>query len=104
MKIIDGKNVIKSDLLALSDKERMLYDNLMYMSGIHKSNDNTIDDTSHKMKHRLQLIEGELEAGNNNDEIRLELHSLLHKMAHIGIITINQAATHYKNIKEMYFN
>ena len=55
------------------------------------------------MKKRLKLIEGQLEAGNNNDDIKLELHSLLHKMARTGLITINQAASHYKQIKSAYF-
>jgi hypothetical protein len=55
------------------------------------------------MKERLALIEGELEAGNSNKKLLVELHALLHRMARSGLISINAAADHYKALKTIYF-
>ena len=103
MKALEGHKISKSEINLLSSHEKQLYDNLMYMSGGHKIHEHSIDKTSQEMKHRLELIEGELEAGNNSELLKKELHSLLHKMAHNGLITLNSASKHYKALKEYYF-
>ena len=48
----------------------MIYDNLIKRSKLHKMNDNTFEATALKMKQRLEVLEGELEAGNTNDKIK----------------------------------
>lgn len=102
MKALEGNRVNKSELNLLSTKERHVYDNLMYMSGGHKHHETTLDKTTHEMKERLDLIEGELDAGNNNPMLIKELHALLHRMARTGLITMNNAAKHYKELKDYY--
>ena len=102
MKALEGHRVNKSELNLLSTKERHVYDNLMYMSGGHKHHETTLDKTTHEMKERLDLIEGELDAGNNNPMLIKELHALLHRMARTGLITMNNAAKHYKELKDYY--
>ena len=103
MKIMDGHRVTRNDLHQLPPHERQLFDSLMLMSGLHKTHDNTVEDTAQKMKERLALIEGELEAGNSNKKLLVELHALLHRMARSGLISINAAADHYKALKTIYF-
>ena len=51
------------------------------------------------MKERFQILEGELDAGNNNDLIYKELNSLIYKMAHIGVISQNEAKRYLKELR-----
>ena len=103
MKCLEGHKISKSELNLLSNHERQVYDNLMYMSGGHKVHEHSIDKSAQEMKHRLSLIEGELEAGNNSELLKKELHALLHRMAHTGLITLPNAAKYYRDMKEIYF-
>jgi hypothetical protein len=73
------------------------------MSGGHKVHEHSMDKTSEEMKYRLSLIEGELEAGNNSELLKKELHGLLHRMAHNGLISVAHASAYYKEAKECYF-
>ena len=103
MKCLEGQKISKSELNLLSQHERHLYDNLMWMSGGHKIHEHTIMESAKEMKHRLSLIEGELDAGNNSELIKKELHHLLHRMARSGLISISNAASYYKEMKMHYF-
>ena len=103
MKCLEGNRISKSEINLLSKPERHLYDNLMYMSGGHKVHEHSMDKTSEEMKYRLSLIEGELEAGNNSELLKKELHGLLHRMAHNGLISVAHASAYYKESKECYF-
>jgi hypothetical protein len=66
-KILENKNITKTDLKNIHS-ERMLYDNLIVQSGIHKSKQipTTIEDTAPEMKNKLGLTTGEIETGNSN--------------------------------------
>jgi hypothetical protein len=74
------------------------------MSGGHKIHESSLDKTSEEMKYRLSLIEGELEAGNNSELLKKELHGLLHRMAHNGLISVAHASAYYKEAKLCYFS
>ena len=54
MKIVDGGSIKKSDLHVLSLNDKHIYDKLMMMSGLHKTHDNTFDESSKEMKARLR--------------------------------------------------
>ena len=97
-KMLDGKSVLNKDVKRLSKPEIELYDNLLYISGLHKSNDNTHSDTKESMKNRLALIEGEVEAGNTNPDLKKELHSLLYKMVYNKMVSAPQAKKYFKNL------
>jgi hypothetical protein len=97
-KMLEGKQVLNKDVKRLSKPEIELYDNLLYISGLHKSHDNTHSDTKKSMKNRLELIEGEMGAGNNNPELKKELHSLLHKMVYNKMVTQPQAMKYFKSV------
>jgi hypothetical protein len=104
-KILENKNITKTDLKNIHS-ERMLYDNLIVQSGIHKSKQipTTIEDTAQEMKNRLGLITGEIEAGNSNVALLKELHELVFKMAQINLISRSAATSYYNNIKSNYFS
>lgn len=102
MKIVDGEHVTRSDLSILNKKDKMIYDKLMVISGLHKTIDNTFDDTASEMKQRMRLIEGELGAGNNNPMLLKESHQLLNSMHACGMISARQANKHYKDIKSYF--
>ena len=103
-KILENKTITKSDLKNIHS-ERILYDNLIVLSGIHKSKSipTTIEDTAPEMKNRLGLIVGEIEAGNSNKVLLKELHELLFKMSQINLISRSAATKYYNNIKSEFF-
>ena len=103
LKILEGGKVSKSELNLLSPHEKQLYDTLMVMSGGHKVHENSIDNSTREMKHRLELIGGEMDAGNNSTLLLQELHALLHRMAHIGLISTPAAAKFYRDMKSHYY-
>jgi hypothetical protein len=104
-KILEDRPITKTDLKNIHS-ERILYDNLIVQSGIHKSKNipTTIEDTAPEMKNRLGLITGEIEAGNSNKALLKELHELVFKMAQINLISRSAATSYYNNIKSTYFS
>ena len=99
MNIIKGHTVHKHDIASLSEHEQIIYDDLIKLGKLHKHHHNTIDKTIEKMKERFQILEGELDAGNNNELIYKELNSLIYKMAHIGVISQNEAKRYLKELR-----
>jgi hypothetical protein len=65
-KILDGGSLTKSDLSVLKPNEKVVYDKLTKLSGFHKTIVNSVDEALSEMKKRLELISGEIEAGNHN--------------------------------------
>jgi ATP-dependent protease HslVU (ClpYQ) ATPase subunit len=102
MNLLNDKTITHNDLKKLNLSEKQMLDNLLYLSGLHKSSDNTLSQTRQAMKHRLELIEGEISAGNTNPELKKELHGLLLKMAHGGLIHYPQAYSHYRNLTKHF--
>jgi len=101
-KILDGGNLTKSDLSVLKPNEKVVYDKLMKLSGFHKTIVNSVDETLSEMKKRLELISGEIEAGNNNQELLKEAHGILHSMAQMKVITHVEASKYYKDLKNFF--
>ena len=101
-KILDGGSLTKSDLSVIKPHERIIYDKLMKLSGFHKTMVNTVDDTLSEMKKRLELISGEIEAGNNNKELLKEAHQILFSMAQMNVITHVAANEYYKGLKSFF--
>jgi len=102
MKIVDGNRVTKSDLSVLSKKDKMIYDKLMVVSGLHKTVDNSFNESAEEMKQRLRLIEGEIGAGNDNPLLLKESHQLLHSMHACGMISNKAANRHFKQLKSFF--
>ena len=63
----------------------------MHLSGLRKEHNNLIPDEHIKnLKNRLKLIEGEIEAGNDNKELFIELKQVLLKMFHYHLLTMSE--------------
>ena len=102
IKLIEGGTIKKYELQPLNDHEKMIYDNLIKRSKLHTINDNTFETTATKMKDRLLVLEGELEAGNTNPAIKSEIHGLLFKLAHAKVISNVDANKHWKSLMQIY--
>jgi hypothetical protein len=102
-KIINGTAITKANIKDLSNNEKILYDNLIMQSGLHKTQPHTIDESAQQMKKRVDLIVGEIQAGNSNKSLLQELHSLLNKMSRLNLLPMTQASQFYKSVKNEYF-
>ncbi len=51
-KVLDGGHLNKSDLSILKPSEKVLYDKLMNLSGLHKTMINSVDETLSELKKR----------------------------------------------------
>lgn len=98
MDLLKGKKPTLKDFSRLGIGEKQIYDQLIFMAGLSKDVDNDFGSTKEDMKKRLQLVEGEIGAGNNNPDVKKELHSLLHKMAQCNMIGFDAAKKHYKAV------
>jgi hypothetical protein len=56
------------------------------------------------LKKRLELVEGELEAGNDNKDIVKELYEIGYKLAYLGAIKVSEAKIHYKQTIDLLKN
>ena len=80
----------EKDIKSLSPLEKEIYIRIIFLSGLRKDHNNLIADEHIKnLKNRLKLIEGELEAGNCNNELYKELKQILFKMYHYHLITMS---------------
>ena len=67
------------------------------MSGMNKHmQHHSGDEITSELKDRLELIEGEIEAGNNNKELLNELREVLMKLYHYNVIFLIVAKKYLK--------
>lgn len=105
MKLIKKENLTMSDMASLKIGEKELLDNLLTLCELNKKIiTGTGAETLQKVKDNLRLIEGQIEAGNNNPILKDELYKTLFKLVNLGAITERQARAHYKNICNDFFN
>lgn len=104
MKIAKGEKLSIEDMSNLKLGEKELLDNMLYICGLQKKIiTGSGNDTITKTKKELELIEGEIEAGNNNNIVKERLYKTLFKLVHFGIISEAQARKHYKEIVKDFF-
>lgn len=104
MKILKKDNITTSDIANLKIGEKELLDNLLTVCELNKKIiTGSGVETISKIKDQLKLIEGQIEAGNNNPIMKDELYKTLFKLVNFGAITEKQARTHYKNICNDFF-
>lgn len=101
MNVIDNKIVNKNDYILLSDKEKLIYNSLLRLANLHKQNNINIEDTVEKLKHQLQLLEGEILAGNTNKNLIIELKEILRKMINFKLISLSNAKKYIKEINSV---
>jgi hypothetical protein len=98
MNLLKGQKPTIKDFNALDLNEKGVYDTLIQTAGLGKEVDNTFNETKKQLKNRLELVEGEIGAGNTNPDLKAELHHLLGSMAHSGMIGHTDARRHYMNV------
>lgn len=103
MKLLKNNKLSKFDIESIPSREVEVLDRLLVLSGLHKTQSHTKDKTLEKLKERLQLVEGQISAGNNNEELLVELYELLYKISDFGAISKKQAKEHFNQIKNAYF-
>lgn len=96
--LLQDRQPTVSDFKALDLNEKALYDSLIRVAGLHKEIENNFDETKHQMKNRLELLEGEIGAGNNNPAIKKEMHGLVHKMAACGMVGYGDGRKYLKSM------
>jgi len=98
MDLLKGKFPTGHELKKLDLHEKELYDNIIHLAHLHKKAEHNLPQTRQSMKHRFELLNGEIGAGNTNKSIKAELKQLVHKMAHGGMISHVQAWKYLKSI------
>jgi len=98
MNLLKGKKPSLKDFTQLDLNEKGIYDSLIYIAGLQKEVDNNFGETKQQLKNRLELIEGSIGAGNTNPALKKELHALLGKMAHTGMIGYGDAKRYYASV------
>ena len=102
MKIAEGGTITKADLHTLNQIDRHIYDNLVKLAGLHKQHENSFNDTAKHMADRLKIVEGEINAGNDEQDLLKEAHQLLHELSNCGVISGRTATQHYKHLKSFF--
>lgn len=99
MDLCKGVYPSTKDLNKLSPMEMQTFDSLLYLAGLHKRVENTADKTIPKMKKRIELIGGEIQAGNTNTLLKDELRDIVYKLYHMNEITQNAASDYLKQFR-----
>ena len=97
-KILKGGTPSLKDIHSISDHEKKLYDLLVYSSGLSKVVEPVGSGVKEHLRKRLELIEGEVEAGNTNPALVSEARQVLHSMAQMGMISRPSAVKHLKQL------
>ena len=71
---------------------------MIHLAHLHKKVEHNLDQTRQAMKHRFELLHGEIEAGNTNREIKHELMNLVKRMAHSKMISHTDARKYLKDL------
>lgn len=82
----------------LEENERDLLNLILEISGLNKKNniDGKKNDNVKKLKDRLNLVQSQIMAGNNNPEVKKELKQIVNKLYLYGAITLNNSKEYIK--------
>lgn len=97
-KIIDGGKPSPTELKALSDNEKSIYDAIIWKAKLHKDVPNNFDTSIATLKRRLQLLEGEVEAGNTNKDLKKEMNSVIRQLIELRAITEQNGRNYLKQL------
>ena len=99
MNLIDDKPIQKEAINSLNTREKQLYNQVLYLSGLHTNYENSGHEIIRILKRRLELIEGEIEAGNTNKALIIDLRDVLMKLFHYGVISLVSAKKYLSQFK-----
>jgi hypothetical protein len=103
LSICNDEEVNKKDIDTLPEKDFILINVLMKKAGLTKKYN--IDNTKaiKLLKDRLELVEGQILAGNTNEEIKKELYDIVFKLANIGATNLSSSRKYYKDVVKLMF-
>lgn len=95
-RILKGENISEADVAHLTTSEQTLYNLIVRIAELHKTLPHTGDKTIQKLKHELTLIEGEIEAGNDNPQLIKDAKRIVEKLYRFDIISFSDAKNYNK--------
>jgi len=98
MDMYDNKDV-SGILDSLNPNERNLLNRLIYLAGLHKKFKTNNNETLRQLKEKYKIIEGEIQAGNNNPKMIEDLKSVLYELHHMDAISIPAINKYLKQFK-----
>ncbi len=99
MDLIGGHPPTSQELSLLPSSEKILYDRLMYLSGLHKIHPHSTHETVKQLQQRMKILEGELESGNDNPVVKKELISILHTLHQFKNISFTDMKRYINQLK-----
>jgi hypothetical protein len=96
--MIEGKK--PKGISKLSSTEKDVFNRLIYLAGFHRDEEigYGISDTLEKVRNRFDVLEGEINAGNDNPQVIEELCHVVHKLCNLGAVTRTEASKYIKNL------
>ena len=104
MKLCSNEMPNKNLINNLSTSEKHIFNTLIHIAHLHKEVEHSKDITINHLKERINLIEGEIQSGNNNPELLHELQTILYKLVHFNLLSAYQAKNHIQQYKNYYLN
>jgi hypothetical protein len=95
-KVMKGQSPSQTELNALSPKERSMYDAVVWKAKLHTQVPHTADSSIAELKRRLSLLEGEVQAGNTNKDIKKELNSVVRQLIELRAISTQHGRNYLK--------
>ncbi len=98
MELIRGKNIHYSEIEELPRTEISLYDHLIAIAKLHKKLDNRVENSVKELKHKYEILVGEIEAGNDNPKLIKDLKTIVNKLVVLGVLKQKDANHFIKNL------
>ena len=95
-RILKSEKISDGDVAHLSTPEQSLYNLIIKIAELHKTLPHTSEATVQKLKHDLSLIEGEIEAGNDNPLLIRDAKKIVEKLYRFDIISFSDAKNYNK--------
>jgi len=100
-KILKNQTVSDAEVKELVTAEQNLYNLIIRIAELHKIMPHTGNKTIASLKKHLELIEGEIEAGNNNPKLLKDAKTIVKKLYSFAVITPKEANNYIQQLKEI---
>ena len=97
-RILKNESVTEVDIKNLKTPEQNLYNLIIKIAELHKTHPHTGNKTVEELKNKLSLIEGEIEAGNDNRSLIKDAEHILDKLYKFGVIAKKDAINYLKQL------
>ncbi len=97
-RILKNESVTEVDIKNLKTPEQNLYNLIIKIAELHKTHPHTGNKTVEELKNKLSLIEGEIEAGNDNKSLIKDAEHILDKLYKFGVIAKKDAINYLKQL------